>query len=317
MFGSEAFFKDEQMQLLCSDDTCAVYQMRGADGEGTTAYYPVFPGISVLFNDFHMASCPPRRFSGARFINIHHCREGRVESQVDAGSCVYLEPGDTMIENFAMAHRYCAFPLSHFHGIVVTIDVAQASDGLAALLSLFAVDLPALEARFAARTRPLILHGSQALDHLFAELYHLPETVRQGMLRLKVLELLLTLQGLDFEAAETERPYFYRSQIEKIKAIHALMTTHPDEHFTIEALAEQFALSSSALKLCFKGVYGTAIYTYMRNYRMNLAATLLTETDASVAEIAGRVGYSNSSKFARAFKEVKGVTPLAYRKIKI
>ena len=60
-----------------------------------------------------------------------------------------------------------------------------------------------------------------------------------------------------------------------------------------------------------------AIYTYMRNYRMDLAASLLANTDQSVMEIAGKVGYTNSSKFSEAFKSVKGKTPLEYRKIKI
>lgn len=34
----------------------------------------------------------------------------------------------------------------------------------------------------------------------------------------------------------------------------------------------------------------------------------------AVAEIAGRVGYDSASKFAAAFKAVKGKTPLEYRR---
>ena len=82
-------------------------------------------------------------------------------------------------------------------------------------------------------------------------------------------------------------------------------------------LSEKFDISTSALKQCFKGVYGTAIYTYMRNYRMDLAASLLTQTDEPITVIAGKVGYTNTSKFSEAFKKVKGKTPLEYRKIKI
>ena len=56
---------------------------------------------------------------------------------------------------------------------------------------------------------------------------------------------------------------------------------------------------------------------YMRNYRMDLAASLLTQTDEPITVIAGKVGYTNTSKFSEAFKKVKGKTPLEYRKIKI
>ena len=80
---------------------------------------------------------------------------------------------------------------------------------------------------------------------------------------------------------------------------------------------DKFDISTSALKQCFKGVYGTAIYTYMRNYRMDLAASLLTQTDEPITVIAGKVGYTNTSKFSEAFKKIKGKTPLEYRKIKI
>ena len=56
-----------------------------------------------------------------------------------------------------------------------------------------------------------------------------------------------------------ERPYFYKTQVEKVKAIMSFMTNEPERHFTMEELSEKFDISTSALKQCFKGVYGTAI----------------------------------------------------------
>lgn len=49
---------------------------------------------------------------------------------------------------------------------------------------------------------------------------------------------------------------------------------------------------------------------------MNLAAVYLQETDQSITQIAGELGYSNISKFARAFQEVFGMLPKDYRKAK-
>ena len=97
----------------------------------------------------------------------------------------------------------------------------------------------------------------------------------------------------------------------------AFMMNEPEHHFTIEELSQKFDISTSALKQCFKGVYGTAIYTYMRNYRMDMAASLLSQTDEPITVIAVKVGYTNTSKFSEAFKKIKGKTPLEYRKIKI
>ena len=107
------------------------------------------------------------------------------------------------------------------------------------------------------------------------------------------------------------------SYLEAVSYTHLDVYKRQERHFTMEELSEKFDISTSALKQCFKGVYGIAIYTYMRNYRMDLAASLLTQTNEPITVIAGKVGYTNTSKFSEAFKKVKGKTPLEYRKIKI
>ena len=46
---------------------------------------------------------------------------------------------------------------------------------------------------------------------------------------------------------------------------------------------------------------------------MHGAAELLRSTDRTVLDIAGQFGYDNASKFARAFRDVIGVSPNEYR----
>ena len=48
---------------------------------------------------------------------------------------------------------------------------------------------------------------------------------------------------------------------------------------------------------------------------MEKAASLLRETELSVAEIAAQVGYESQSKFTAAFKEQFGKLPKEYRRI--
>ena len=55
---------------------------------------------------------------------------------------------------------------------------------------------------------------------------------------------------------------------------------------------------------------------HIKKYKMNLAAVYLQETDQSITQIAGELGYSNISKFAKAFQEVFGMLPKDYRKAK-
>lgn len=153
-----------------------------------------------------------------------------------------------------------------------------------------------------------------SLDHIFQELYAVPEQIKLPYFRIKTLELLLYLDALELPA-ESEKPYFYKTQVEKMKAIHRLLTGDLERHYTITELSRRFSIPTTALKECFKSVYGQPINTYMRCLRMDRAALLLRqEPHAGVAEIAGRVGYDSASKFAAAFKAVKGKTPLEYRR---
>jgi AraC-like DNA-binding protein len=70
------------------------------------------------------------------------------------------------------------------------------------------------------------------------------------------------------------------------------------------------------MKNCFKNVYGSPINTYMRIYRMNQAAVLLKkQSNMSVTDIAGIVGYDSPGKFSAAFKMIIGKSPFEYRKI--
>ena len=222
-----------------------------------------------------------------------------------------------MLESSATENKHCSFPVSHYHGITITISIDEAIAQSGDFLALFGVDLEQIEKEFALSARPFIMHGNSVPDHVISELYQVPESIRLEYLRVKILELLVTLKTVDPSLVGIDRPYFYKSQVEKVRAIMAFMMNEPEHHFTIEELSRKFDISTSVLKQCFKGVYGTAIYTYMRNYRMDMAASLLSQTDEPITVIAGKVGYTNTSKFSEAFKKIKGKTPLEYRKIKI
>ena len=79
-------------------------------------------------------------------------------------------------------------------------------------------------------------------------------------------------------------------------------------------LEEHFHMSGSHLKKTFKGVYGVTILDYTRIQKMESAAYMLEHTDKSILEIANEHGYYNGSKFANAFRTIKGCNPKEYRK---
>ena len=148
------------------------------------------------------------------------------------------------------------------------------------------------------------------------ELYKVPEEIRYGYIRVKILELLLVLTGFDLKKNNSEHVYFSDVQIDAIKQVHAFLKEHYRGHYTIEELSVRFKMSPTVLKKCFKGVYGNSVYAYMKKYRLQMAERLLKENKLTIGEIALQIGYQNPNKFTSAFRTEYGMTPTEYRKKK-
>ena len=131
----------------------------------------------------------------------------------------------------------------------------------------------------------------------------------------KLLELLLFLNSADLPARREKRTYVTRTQADTIRQIRAYLVEHLDRRITLPELSERFNIPLTAMKQNFKTVYGDTIGAYIQSYRMQKAMWLLLETDQSIVEIAGQVGYQNASKFSEVFRQFAGATPTEYRKI--
>ena len=99
------------------------------------------------------------------------------------------------------------------------------------------------------------------------------------------------------------------------REIHDYLLSHMDQRITIEGLCHLYPINPTTLKEVFKDVYGTSIAAHLKEHRLEKAARLLRETDASMAEVARRVGYESQSKFTAAFKDQYGCLPTMYRKM--
>ncbi|MBZ5857165.1 AraC family transcriptional regulator [Flavihumibacter profundi] len=82
---------------------------------------------------------------------------------------------------------------------------------------------------------------------------------------------------------------------------------------TIEQLAQEATMSSAKLKKLFKEVYGTSIYAYYQKQRMAVARDMLLTGNFTVKEVGLKVGYSNLSNFATAFRKEFDILPSEIR----
>lgn len=92
-----------------------------------------------------------------------------------------------------------------------------------------------------------------------------------------------------------------------------------DDHFAMnvnqETLEKISKMSGTKLKNLFKEKYGQSITEYTQRKRMNVAETLLLNTELAIKEIAESVGYTSHSKFSIYYKRYKGKLPSEVRSL--
>jgi len=86
---------------------------------------------------------------------------------------------------------------------------------------------------------------------------------------------------------------------------------HP---WTVSEMAEFCQLTENQLRRLFHKEAGMHPKQYLDRLKMRRAATLLTDTQLSIAEIAARLGYNDQFHFSRRFKAMYNVSPVHYRK---
>jgi AraC-like DNA-binding protein len=94
----------------------------------------------------------------------------------------------------------------------------------------------------------------------------------------------------------------------------SLLHERPAREWTLERLGKECGLSRSVLHERFVQFIGVPPMQYLVQWRMQLAAGRLRDSDAKVLDIALDVGYESEAAFSRAFKRIAGVTPGAWRK---
>lgn len=280
-----------------------------ADGEAVVTAYPVFPGIEIAYCDIHAHECRLEHTPGISLMRISHCREGRLEQQM-GNEYYFLAPGDLAVSRSDASDEAARFPTGHYHGITVTIDPAQAPECLSCLLSDVNVRPAALMEKFCANGGYFAARSSASVEHIFSELYSVPEEIRKGYFKVKVLELLLFLSALP---TERRRPAYSGAQVRLASAVSEYLLSATEERPTTAELSAKFHASATQILQSFQGVYGMSPAAFLRAQKMHAAAELLRSTDRTVLDIAGQFGYDNASKFARAFRSVIGVSPNAYR----
>ncbi|WOD36934.1 AraC family transcriptional regulator [Nodosilinea sp. E11] len=137
---------------------------------------------------------------------------------------------------------------------------------------------------------------------------------RRIFLEAKCLELIaLKLEQLSTASSQTKelRPLSADDR-DRIYAAQKILIDQLDNPPTLLELARRVNLNDYKLKVGFKQVFGTTVFGYLHQHRMETARHLLHSRRFNVKEVAQSVGYANQSRFAAAFRKQFGVNPKAY-----
>jgi AraC-like DNA-binding protein len=132
----------------------------------------------------------------------------------------------------------------------------------------------------------------------------------------RLLDLLLTaVLKAWFGQRDAARPDWWRYQGDRVveRALR-LMHDRPAEPWTLDALATESGASRASLARRFHDLVGEPPMTFLKNWRMALAADLLSRPGETVGTVAEKVGYATPFAFSAAFKRVRGLSPQQHRK---
>ncbi|WP_244835056.1 helix-turn-helix transcriptional regulator [Clostridium sp. BJN0001] len=291
------------------------YDVYNMSKGGIVTSYHIMNGIDVIYNDMHVQSTSVDLKPPEGYFEINHCFEGKIECEFTDGECTYLSKNDLCINIKNGNCKQSYFPIGYYYGITISIEIDKAQKEINKFFNDNSIDLNKIIKKFCQKNsnEVYIMRENESIKHIFSELYSVCDKIKINYCKIKVLEILMFLSVTN-QPVKEKRFYFSKSNVEKVKKIKNLITQNVEHKYTLKNLSKEYNISLTIMKICFKEMFGITIHSYIRECRIQKAASLLMKTDRNILDIANCVGYINGSKFASAFKDIIGISPKEYRK---
>ncbi|MBE9198261.1 MULTISPECIES: AraC family transcriptional regulator [unclassified Nodularia (in: cyanobacteria)] len=133
----------------------------------------------------------------------------------------------------------------------------------------------------------------------------------------KVLELMgmLLAQEVEMRDGKTNIQPLQPDLVDRIHHAREIILQRLDNPPSLHELARQVGLNECTLKRGFRCCFGTTVFGYLRNYKLEQARQLLEIGEMKITEIAHAMGYNSRSPFAAAFRKQFGMNPKEYQKL--
>ncbi len=143
--------------------------------------------------------------------------------------------------------------------------------------------------------------------------YNLNSSIKQLYFKAKAYELLSLYFNRSEDADVEQCPFLIdEANVIKIRKAKDIVVSRMAEPPSLQELADEIGLNIKKLKEGFKQIYGDSVFSFLFDYKMEVARKLLESGENNVNEVGHKVGYSTSSHFIAAFKKKYGTTPKKY-----
>lgn len=173
--------------------------------------------------------------------------------KIENGEYLYITRGDFAVNLKSNISKTSTFPLNHYHGITISIDLDHITKDVFRPFSDIEIDLYQLKNKLCGQRGYMIMRENEKIEHIFSELYDVPEKIRKGYFKIKVIEMLLVLSVME-EIEPINKKYCLKKQVDIIKAIREYLVNHLEQKITIEQLSKQFQMPATTMKLLKKAL---------------------------------------------------------------
>jgi len=132
---------------------------------------------------------------------------------------------------------------------------------------------------------------------------------------LKILKILSLSNNITLLSSPVFSPEEINRQNSRISFAIDFVNANFQKKVTLADIANKINMSVPAFCRYFKAKAGKTFYSFVIEYRIAHACTLLKEKNLSIAEICFESGYDNIAIFNRQFKSLTGTTPYNYKQM--
>ncbi|RKN75986.1 helix-turn-helix domain-containing protein [Paenibacillus ginsengarvi] len=263
------------------------------------------------------------------YCELLHCREGEIQLELD-GHPLVLRRGDWLIIKSHVKHRlwngsaqpyyffHCHFDIDD-HGLrqllyaepYKHVSVLTESDGFPSFLSDIGYRLEGL----------MHSHIPESAKHMHLTNYFFKHLSLQGRLMMQayvtlaIAEMVALQPGnsAPFGDESAAAQYSSRMEVEMAHKIERMLEEHIRTNVTITDLAGRLGLSRTQFTKIFTRVYGISPRQFVSRQKLNMAKTMIVNSDEPIGAIANQLGFSNINHFSRQFRRWVGKPPSHYR----